>query len=504
MDPSLPRSHVKPKRKRLPARAITAAAAILIVLPTAWYGTKWWRAARVGGESLTATVVRADLPIAVVERGELESAKSVEVRCEVDGRDIKLVSILPEGTQVKQNQEVGRCDMEVIDKAIAEQSVKSEQAGGKARAAKAELEVQENKAKSDIAKADLAAQLAELDLEKYEKAEYEADYNEKKGAIDLAQKDLEEAKTNLKFMDRLVTRGLAQMEQRKLKEMELNQKEYLLKRDEAKLKVLEYDKRRKITEFKYKATDAKLELERTTKGSQASIDKARSEWEAAEKTARLERIQLERLQSQRVKYIIKAPQDGIMVYFKRPWDETARIQAGALLYSQQPIFTLPDLNHMKVKMKIHESVVKKVKVGLPATIKVEALPNVTMHGTVQKVATLAQSEWRSSVKEYETEISVDDLSQTGGLKPGMTGEIRILIETRQNVLLVPVQSITERDSKHYAYVAGAMGMSRREVQIGESNEQFVQIVEGIEEGEKVALDARARAAMETRATKEKK
>ena len=193
-----------------------------------------------------------------------------------------------------------------------------------------------------------------------------------------------------------------------------------------------------------------------------------------------------------------------MVYFKRPWDETARIQAGALLYSQQPIFTLPDLNHMKVKMKIHESVVKKVKVGLPATIKVEALPNVTMHGTVQKVATLAQSEWRSSVKEYETEISVDDLSQTGGLKPGMTGEIRILIETRQNVLLVPVQSITERDSKHYAYVAGAMGMSRREVQIGESNEQFVQIVEGIEEGEKVALDARARAAMETRATKEKK
>ena len=49
-----------------------------------------------------------------------------------------------------------------------------------------------------------------------------------------------------------------------------------------------------------------------------------------------------------------------------------------------------------------------------------------------------------------------------------------------------------------------MGMSRREVQIGESNEQFVQIVEGIEEGEKVALDARARAAMETRATKEKK
>ncbi len=475
-----------------------------ILTAVGWFGVRWWRGTRSTGDVLAATAVVGDLPIAVVERGELESAQSVEVRCEVDGREIKLVSILPEGTPVKKDQEVGRYDVDAIDKLIAEQSVKSEQAEGKARAARAELEVQENKAKSDVAKADLNAQLAELDLEKYEKAEYEADYNEKKGAIDLAQKDLEEAKTNLQFMDRLVTRGLAQMEQRKLKEMELNQKEYLLKRDQAKLLVLEYDKRRKLVELKYKASDAKLELDRTKKSSQATVDKARSEWEAAEKTAKLERIQLERLQSQRAKYVIKAPQDGIMVYFKRPWDETARIQPGAMLYSQQPIFTLPDLNHMKVKVKIHESVVKKVKLGLPATIKVDALANVVLHGTVLKVATLAQSDWRSSVKEYETEISIDDLPPSGGLKPGMTGEVRILIETRPNVMMVPVQAVTERDTKHYAFVVGAMGVDRREVQIGESNEQFVQILEGLDEGETVALDARARAALEAKASQRKK
>lgn len=486
------------------SRPVLACAALMILAVPGWYGVKWWRASQTRGDALTATVARADLPIAVIERGELESAQSVEVRCEVDGREIKLVSILPEGTAVKKGQEVGRFDVEVIDKAIAEQSVKAEQARGKAQAAKAELEVQENKAKSDVAKADREAQLAELKLEKYEKAEYDADYYEKKGAIDLAQKDLEEAKANLKFMDRLVTRGLAQMEQRKFKEMDINQKEYLVKRDQAKLLVLEYDKRCKIVELKFNAKDARLELERTRKGSQASIDKARSEWEAAEKTARLEQIQLERLQSQRAKYVIIAPQAGIMVYFKRPWDETARIQAGALLYSQQPIFTLPDLNHMKVKVKIHESVVKKVKVGLPVTIKVDALSNVVMHGTVKKVATLAQSEWRSSVKEYETEVSIDDLPEAGGLKPGMTGEVRILIETLPDVLIVPVQAVTEREGKHYAYVVGSIGTTRREVKIGESNEQFVEILAGLNEGESVVLDARARAAMEAKAVKEKK
>src|SRR5262249_52650906 len=171
----------------------------------------------------------------------------------------------------------------------------------------------------------------------------------------------------------------------------------------------------------------------------------------------------------------------------------------------QSIFTLPDLDRMKVKVKIHESVIKKVKLGLPVTITVDALgSNVTMHGTVKTVATLAQSEWRSSVKEYVTEVSIDDLPTNGGLKPGMTGEVRILIETRSDVLLVPVQAVTERESKAYAYVRGRGGASRREVTIGEANEQFVQIMEGLSEGESVALDARARAAAEAKKSSEKK
>lgn len=498
--PSLPRARRKGWRWQLLLGLL-----VVVALATGgFFAQRWVRSTRLRETSLIAEVVLGELPITVIERGELESAQSVEVRCEADGREFKLVTILPEGTPVKKNQEVGRLDTDAIDKLIAEQLVKAEQTDGKARAAKAELEVQENKAKSEIAKADLNAQLAELDLEKYDKAEFAADFNEKKGAIDLAQKELEEANTNLEFTKRLVTRGLAQMEQKKLKEMEVNTKEYIVKRDQARLLVLEYEKRRKLTELKYKAEDTKLELDRTRKSSQASIDKARSEWEAAEKTAKLERIQLGKLQAQREKFTIKAPQDGIMVYFKRPWDESARIQPGATVYSQQSIFTLPDLDHMKVKVKIHESVIKKVKVGMPVAITVDALgPKVTMHGTVKTVATLAQSEWRSSVKEYETEVTVDDLPDKAGLKPGMTGEVRILIEKRSNVLMVPVQSVTEREGKHYAYVINGSGANRREVKIGEANEQFVQVDEGLNEGESVALDARARMAAEAKKSSEK-
>jgi RND family efflux transporter MFP subunit len=467
-----------------------------------WYGFDWWRGSQLKAEVITASVVRSDLPINVVERGELESLNSVVVRCEVEGQQTKLVTILPEGTSVKKGDEVARYDTEAIQKSFAEQEIKFKKADGDARAAKAELEVQENKLKSDVAKAELDAKLAELDLEKYDKAEYFADYFEKKGAVDLAQKDLEEAKNNLAFTDRLVTRGLAQMDQRRLKEMEVNQKDYVVKSGEKKLLVLKYERERKLTEFRYKAMNCKLELERTQKSGQAAVDKARSVWEAAEETTKLEKKQLDRFKDQLDRCILRAPQDGILVYFKRYWDESSRIQPGAMVYFQQPIFSLPDLAKMKVKVQIHESVIKKVKVGQQATIVVDALPNQVLHGTVMMVATLAQNEgWRATVKQYQTEISIDDLPLGAGLKPGMTGEVKVMIQTLPNVLLVPVQAVTERDGKHFAYVV-ARGIERREVKIGEANDQHVQVLDGLTEGEQVALDARARSAAETRKTKE--
>ena len=83
---------------------------------------------------------------------------------------------------------------------------------------------------------------------------------------------------------------------------------------------------------------------------------------ATKKTAELEKQQLERLREQMDKCVVKAPPDGIVIYYnRRYWDESSRIRPGANVYFQQPIFTLPDLDDMQVKLKVHESVVKKVQ-----------------------------------------------------------------------------------------------------------------------------------------------
>src|SRR5687767_12451534 len=98
-----------------------------------WAGWTWGLPGGEAGEVLTAGVVRGDLVITVSDRGELESAQSVQVVCEVEGGG-KLVTIIPEGTKVKKGDEVARFDTDALLKSITEQGVKWEQAEGKVKA----------------------------------------------------------------------------------------------------------------------------------------------------------------------------------------------------------------------------------------------------------------------------------------------------------------------------------------------------------------------------------
>lgn len=463
-----------------------------------WAAFNWVIPSRKTADVVTATAAVGELVIAVTEKGELESAQSVQGVCEIEGGG-KLVTIVPEGTLVKKDEVVARFDTDTLLKGVNEQEVKWEQADGKVKTTASELEVQKNKADSEIAKAELALTLARLDHECYEEGEFQVEMDKRKGTLEIARKELKEAEDNLDFTRGMVKKGFAQLEQIRVMELAAEGKRYTVRQGDADLKVYEkFTKVRKLTELKAKAEDAARELDRTRKSQAAATEKAANELSAAKRTAELEKKQLERLRAQLDKCEVKAPQDGILIYYKRPWDNESRIRPGVPLVFQQPVFTLPDLNRMKVKVKVHESVVKKVQVGQTATMRADSLANQLLHGKVTNVATLAQGDdWRGGgVKEYETGVSIEDLPKEAGLRPGMSAEVRILIKTIPGALTVPVQAVTETGGRHVCYVVTGEGIERREVTIGDGNDQRVQVLDGIAEGDRVALDARSRAAAE--------
>jgi RND family efflux transporter MFP subunit len=481
---------------------------LAIIGIVAWAVRTWFFTATGGPVEITMPVSRASLSIVVTERGELESSETVDARCEVEGAQNKIVTILPEGTRVKKGDVVVTFDADQLNRTYADQEVKWKTAEGKAKADKGELEVQKNKAEGEIAKADLDLKLAVLDRDKYIQGEYKKDLDKLNGEIELAKKEWEEAKDKLEHFRPFVKKGFGTPEQLTVKELDVAQKEFLLSSKRAELLVLEkFTRRRQEEELKAKAEDAERNLARAKSSGAAAIAKAQSDLEAAEVTARLEKTTLDRIKRQLDRCTVRAPADGILVYSKdRWWDASSRVQPGAMVHYQQALFSLPDLAQMQAKVKIHEAMVKKLKVGQKAEVRVEAYPDKVLHGTVKSVATLANSEgWfgERGVKEYITIVKVDDLPDGAGIKPGMTAEVKILVNELPDVLTVPVQAVSESEGKHCAYVIGPKGAERREVEVGDNNEKFVEIKAGLKEAERVALDARARSAAEAKAREQR-
>src|SRR5678815_2897252 len=89
---------------------------------------------------------------------------------------------------------------------------------------------------------------------------------------------------------------------------------------------------------------------------------------------------------------IRAKKVGLVVYgsgnMNRYYYGEEQIREGAQVREQQPIITIPDMTKMAVKVRIHESYIKKIKKGQDVRITVEAFPDKKLMGEISKVAVL--------------------------------------------------------------------------------------------------------------------
>src|SRR5687767_9795213 len=105
---------------------------------------------------------------------------------------------------------------------------------------------------------------------------------------------------------------------------------------------------------------------------------------------------------------------------------------------------LPDLDAMEVQLEINEVDISQVKVGLPARIRVEALPDLVLTGKVAEMQALAKE-----VKDEEgngTGVRVFDAVvapdvQDDRLRPGMTARVEIVLDAHEDALLVPMAAL---------------------------------------------------------------
>lgn len=458
-----------------------------------WFTLPWSASGEDIDDAITAVASNTAVPHQVLAGGELQSSRAVEVVCDVEALQMKIVHMVQEGTQVKADQIVVQLDPSEISERLAKQQIQVTQADAIAKAAAEDLKIQRNLAASAVAEAELALRLAELDRKAYTQGEYQVELNDLRGSIALAETDLQEATETVDHFQMLVKKGFRSPEQLQAKRQAVAQAKYALNRDQEKLQVLEnFTKERQVVELTAKAEEAVRELERSKGSATATISKAETDLEVALATAAMERTQLEKVQKQLVLCDVRAPVAGTLVYAK---DKNKKIELGAPVHFKQQLFTLPDLSSMQVEAFVHESEVKKVAPGMLVTVRVDAFPNLALQGHVTDVATFydATRHWLSGgVKEYATMVLLENLPEKETLRPGMTAQTRIQVGELSDGVVVPLTAIAHNQGTYYCYVASSAGFVRRELTLGENTENYVEVLTGLQAGERVALDAQMR------------
>ncbi len=224
-------------------------------------------------------------------------------------------------------------------------------------------------------------------------------------------------------------------------------------------------------------------LDRTKRQAAARTAQAEATLRSAQSTYELEARRLTDYEQQIASSVIRAERPGIVVYGT---DSSDIIEEGAEVRERQEILSIPDMREMAVEVQIHESLVNRVRQGLPARIVADSFPEETLLGEVSRVALVPDSgNWRRNpdLRIFPTMVSVE--GQHEWLRPGMTAQVEILVDRLDNVVHVPLPSIVTHNNERYVYVVDRGRTELRLVEIGRYNDRYIEIRSGLAEGEVV-------------------
>ncbi len=377
------------------------------------------------------------------------------------------------------------------------------QANANLKKAEEGLEIQKRQNESDVAAAQLAFVLADLDKKKYINGEYPQLENEQLGAVRVAEEELSRANAVYEYSQRMAQKGYSTANQLEADRIAVMKADVSLEAAQEKLKVLqEYEKERKIEELTALAIESERAQERVERQGIAALAQFQADLEAARLTQTVEQEKLDRVRTQIANSKIYAPQAGEVVYAtedSRRGDSSEVISEGATVRERKALIKLPDLSQMKVDARIHESLISRVREGLPVNIRVDAVPGRVYKGKVVSISSVpVETSWmRPDLKEYSCVIEIlSNGDEDLGLKPGLNADVEIIVQERSNVLQVPFQSVVTAGKSKFIYALGPKGVERREVVIGASNDTHVEILDGIQAGERIILNPRTHFAEE--------
>lgn len=230
---------------------------------------------------------------------------------------------------------------------------------------------------------------------------------------------------------------------------------------------------------------AESEVQSLAEKLEAILKMSKAEMAALENRLENARMRVKRLEEQRGGLKVTAPTAGIVIY-KRDWNGQKK-SVGQSVWRMETLMQIPDLSTIQMEAMVEESDVGGVAVEQRAQIRLDAFPEVQLKGKVISVGTILRIKRPDMpVKVIDAVIELD--RQDAKLLPGMTATAIIEIKRIPNLLVVPIKAVRERTGRVVVSVIHSDGKSQeRTIQVGRRNSEFVEVVKGLREGERVVV-----------------
>ena len=438
-------------------------------------------------------VRRGPLTISIDASGTIKALDQVVITCKVKGEGgVTVLTIVPEGAHVKEGDLLLTLDSSHFEDQLVAEEITLQNAETTLISAQESLAVGKNQAESDLEKAQLTLEFAEEDLKKYIEGDYLNEVTDANAQIVVEVEAKQQAKKKLEGSLRL-------FEDKYISETELKADELALSRADLKL-TLARNKLQLLQAFTYGRTIKQLEsdvwqgemaLERAKRKAIADVVLLEAALLQAQGTLERQKDIVKKLEANITNTQIIAPADGMVVYAtsqRQRFGSSEPLDIGQQVRERQELIHLPTSDKVKAEIKVHESSMQKVKVGLPVVVTVDALPEKIFTGRVAKIAMLpdAVMVWLNpDLKVYAAEIHLD--VGGNGLRTGMSCRASIVVEEYDDVVFIPVQAVVRVGDQPTVYVVKDGRGEARDVEIGLDNNRMIRIISGLKVGENVML-----------------
>ena len=188
-------------------------------------------------------------------------------------------------------------------------------------------------------------------------------------------------------------------------------------------------------------------------------------------------VDLEKRQEDVGRLEVRSPIDGVVA--------SLPVKAGDAVTSETLLAVITSVDSLQAQIAVDELDILLVKPGQQAVVKVDAFPGREFPATVSSIAT--EPEVEGEVATYKVKLSIRELS---GPRPGMTATGSILVQKKEGVLAVPAEAVSEGARGSYVRVLDSRGqVVQRAVETGIRNDEMVEVLDGLAEGERVVVQA---------------